>query len=409
MASIKNIKLHIVLFWAVVLAAGIFTLQYSTGSINTVVAVLTAVGFIVSIVKSYKKDGFIKDSFALNTSAGRKPVYDYIRFLAVILVIVVHVIGVDLDIAVDMAGTPIFAGLDFARWWALNCNVLFVMLSGALLLPYKEEPVLSFYGKRLTKIVIPLVVYYMWYYSFFGQRTEGTLDSPLDIVLGILTADIKSVGAYHFWLLYVIIAIYIVVPFLRMMLKNVSYEHLTGLEVVTIIILTYATYLPLKTGFDVSYLGWCGVAIAGYWCSKEESRKYDKWLILLGILASVGMGLVFKYDIFYSNTLWNLSPYRVLTGLGLFAIFFSVKNKLRDFWFIRLVSKYGFSIMLIHYWIIGNVLRKICGIGSVMYRGMGAVISVVVTLLLSFVAAYLIDNLIVSIFTYLIDKIKRIK
>ena len=58
MASIKNIKLHIVLFWAVVLAAGIFTLQYSTGSINTVVAVLAAVGFIVSIVKSYKKDGF---------------------------------------------------------------------------------------------------------------------------------------------------------------------------------------------------------------------------------------------------------------------------------------------------------------------------------------------------------------
>ena len=55
MASIKNIKLHIVLFWAVVLAAGIFTLQYSTGSINTVVAVLAAVGFIVSIVKSYKR------------------------------------------------------------------------------------------------------------------------------------------------------------------------------------------------------------------------------------------------------------------------------------------------------------------------------------------------------------------
>lgn len=409
MASIKKIKLHIVLFWAAVLAAGIWTLDYSTGSINSVVVAIAVVGFIVSIVKSYKNDGFIGDSFALKTTAGRVPVYDYIRFVAVVLVIVVHVIGVDLDIAVDMAGTPIFAGLDFARWWALNCNVLFVMLSGALLLPYKKEPVLSFYGKRLTKIVIPLVVYYMWYYTFFGQRTEGTLDSPLEIVLGILTADIKSVGAYHFWLLYVIIAIYIVVPFLRMMLRDLSYQHLTGIVVVTVIILTYATYLPLKTGFDVSYLGWCGVAIAGYWCSKDNSRKYDNWLIILGIVASVAMWLVFKYDLYYSNTLWNLSPYRVVVGLGLFAIFFKLKNGLRDFCVIRLVSKYGFSIMLIHYWIIGNVLRKICGIGSVMYKGFGAVISVVVTLVLSFIAAYLIDNLIVSVFSSLIDRIKKIK
>lgn len=116
MASIKKIKLHIVLFWAAVLAAGIWTLDYSTGSINSVVVAIAAVGFIVSIVKSYKNDGFIGDSFALKTTAGRVPVYDYIRFVAVVLVIVVHVIGVDLDIAVDMAGTPIFAGLDFARW-----------------------------------------------------------------------------------------------------------------------------------------------------------------------------------------------------------------------------------------------------------------------------------------------------
>jgi hypothetical protein len=65
--------------------------------------------------------------------------------------------------------------------------------------------------------------------------------------------------------------------------------------------------------------------------------------------------------------------------------------------------------MLIHYWIIGNVLRKICGIGSVMYKGFGAVISVVVTLVLSFIAAYLIDNLIVSVFSSLIDRIKKIK
>jgi hypothetical protein len=50
----------------------------------------------------------------------------------------------------------------------------------------------------------------------------------------------------------------------------------------------------------------------------------------------------------------------------------------------------------------------VCGIGSVMYMGFGAVISVVVTLLISLIGAYLIDNLIVVTFTSIVDGLKKI-
>lgn len=409
MELIKKIKLHIVIFWALIFVASIFALSYSTGAVSNVVVALAVVGAIVSLVRSFKSDGYLKDNLALAKNAGRTPVYDYIRCLAVILVIVVHVIGVDLNIAGDMAGQPIYANLDFARWWALNCNVIFVMLSGSLLLPYKQENVLSFYGRRLTKIVIPLVIYYVWYVFFFGQRAADFDASFGTIVKGLLTADIQSVGAYHFWLLYVIIAVYLVVPFMRMMLKDLSYKHLTGMVFVCLFILTYATYLPLQVGLDASYLGWCGVAVVGYWCTKEETRKYDTALIIAGAVSCVGMWLVFKYDPVFSDTLWNLSPYRLVVAMGIFAIFFKIKNHLKDLFVIRLISKYSFSIMLIHYWVIGNVLRKVCGIGSVMYMGMGAVLSVIVTLLISLIAAYLIDNLIVVTFTSIVDGLKKIK
>ena len=137
MELIKKIKLHIVIDWAAIFVASIFALSYSTGSVSYVVVGLAAVGAIISLAFSIKKDGFLKDNLALTKNAGRTPVYDYIRCLAVILVIVVHVIGVDLNIATDMTGQAIYTNLDFTRWWALNCNILFVMLSGALLLPYK--------------------------------------------------------------------------------------------------------------------------------------------------------------------------------------------------------------------------------------------------------------------------------
>ena len=409
MELIKKIKLHIVIYWAIILGAGILALSFSTGVVSSVVVGLAVVGAIFSIVNSYRNDGYLKSNLALGKNAGRTPVYDYIRCLAVLLVIVVHVIGVDLNIATDLAGTTIYSNLDFARWWALNCNILFVMLSGALLLPYKQESMGAFYVRRLTKIVIPLVIYYIWYLVYFGQRPAGQEFSVFDIIKGIATADLTAVGAYHFWLLYVIIAVYIFIPFMRWMIKDMPYKYLTGFVIATIFVLSYATYLPLNIGLNVSYLGWCGVAVVGYWCSKEETRKYDVALIILGLAACILMWFVFKYDPSFSDTLWNLSPYRLIASMGIFAIFFKVKDHLKSFYVIRLVSKYSFSIMLIHYWIIGNVLRKVCGIGSVMYMGMGAVISVVVTLLISLIGAYLIDNLIVITFTSIVDELKKIK
>lgn len=82
--------------------------------------------------------------------------YDYIRVLAVVFVIAAHVVQSDSEPA---AGTSAFMALRIMAVLFLNCNLLFVMLSGALLLNQKEEPVSVFYRKRIFKVVIPMAVY----------------------------------------------------------------------------------------------------------------------------------------------------------------------------------------------------------------------------------------------------------
>ena len=67
--------------------------------------------------------------------------YDYIRVLAVVFVIAAHVVQSDSEPA---AGTSAFMALRIMAVLFLNCNLLFVMISGALLLNQKEEPCLLY-------------------------------------------------------------------------------------------------------------------------------------------------------------------------------------------------------------------------------------------------------------------------
>ena len=103
---------------------------------------------------------YIKSILGIENGNGRRiKGYDYIRVLAVIAVIGTHVVQSDTQLS---AGSPGWIGLRITETAFLTCNVLFVMLSGALLLNRGEEPVASFYRKRVFRVVIPMAVYYMF-------------------------------------------------------------------------------------------------------------------------------------------------------------------------------------------------------------------------------------------------------
>ena len=81
------------------------------------------------------------------------------RVLAAVLVVLAHACSPMVDLAdADWKRLLLVGGLTLG----LSCNVIYVMLSGALLLnSRKEESVGSFYIRRASKVIIPLIAYYL--------------------------------------------------------------------------------------------------------------------------------------------------------------------------------------------------------------------------------------------------------
>ena len=356
---------------------------------------IMAVGSILAILTSSKDETYIRNSLSLIKS-DHTPIYDYIRCIAVVLVIVIHTINWDLAAATDMNGTCVYAALDHLRYWSFVCNSLFVMLSGALLLG-KNEPAITFYRRRLTKIAIPLIVYYVWYlweYDEFKTMTFGRLKNL------ILSQD----HVPHFWLINYLLLVYISMPPVRAFLRKLSYNALTILIAFTAAASVFLGATNSLSHPLVKIMGWILVSIMGYWCSRNETRKLDYPLIFAGILATI---YLFTMDTASANSegiLNNLSILRLLAASGIFALLFKIKGLLSAGYPIRLISRYGYGIMLIHMWVLYFVSRKIVITSSLEYHGIGLIISLVATLTISLIFTYFIDNLAVNIFNFKFTK-----
>ena len=95
---------------------------------------------------AYSED-YIKKLLGLEVRADRDFRYDWLRVLAVVMVIVTHAVQVDLSLGLVTDKHQIFI-CNIVYMLCLACNLIYVMLSGALLIPYKEEKLSDFYIKE---------------------------------------------------------------------------------------------------------------------------------------------------------------------------------------------------------------------------------------------------------------------
>lgn len=92
----------------------------------------------------------------------------------------------------------------------LTCNLLFFFISGALLLPYREETIGQYYRKRVVKIVLPFAVYSLFYLKLLvppaRERQAGPEKPP-----SAFLAHPSRWGPIYGWMM--LLALYLLVPF----------------------------------------------------------------------------------------------------------------------------------------------------------------------------------------------------
>jgi surface polysaccharide O-acyltransferase-like enzyme len=232
----------------------------------------------------YLKDG---DSFL--------PV-DLIRTVAILLVLLLHA-STESYVNVDLMSNQ---GVEI--WWASNiydsiarvCIPLFVMLAGALLLqPSKaDEPLRAFYRKRWDRLGVPFIFWCITYFAWAGL-VHGKQLTMQFVVQGVLTGPY-----YQFWFLYLLFGLYLLTPFLRVALKQVSRIIL---KYTLAIWFVGTAVVPLLTLFGPYYFnanffiftGWLGYFILGAYLTKVNFKRSLLYVGLIGGLMWTMLGTYF--------------------------------------------------------------------------------------------------------------------
>ena len=268
-----------------------------------------------------------------------------LRVLAALAVIIVHVSGIyDLNIA-DHQDPSWWVGNvfdSFARWSV----PVFVMISGALLLGGKQEDSLQFYQKRYARLIYPLV---FWSVFFILVR----LATNRNFFLGSIPDAIFTGTPFaHLWYVYMLVGMYAVTPFLKLIVNAVS-EF--GLLVLTLCLFV-AAVLNLFLGFEpefflLKFLPFLGYYVAGLYLNRARWVCPNRVLLLLFLIAWVVLFLsAGSASVINGRAAWlvfydYLNPPIIVMSIS---VFLMAKNGLFNYSGISKYARNTFGVYLIH-------------------------------------------------------------
>ncbi|MCR5395404.1 MAG: acyltransferase [Bacteroidales bacterium] len=229
---------------------------------------------------------------------------------------------------------------------------LFVVLSGALLL---DAPVLSFrefYRRRMSRVLLPFLVWatVVYTFSFLTHKYED-ISTWQDFVLSYIPYLITNRINDSHWFVHMILALYLMAPFLQRALLQCSQRVVASSLVAWFVVMVLRVVWPDVYGlrYVSSLFPFIGCFVAGYYL------KHYAQQLPLRRNASVALVLLTLVDIV------ELGQYSVLPHCMAIALFglFLTKPLLQCPKWARLgllVSSCSYMIYLVHIPLIRSIL-----------------------------------------------------
>lgn len=284
-----------------------------------------------------------------------KKIYiSYLRVIATVFVILIHASTGFLydfnDFSFDW---------QYANWInsATRCAVpLFVVISGALLLP-RQENILDSYKKRIPRLLYPFIFWTIVYIIYILTRSGLWSIWPQHQILDFAKNKLIHGANAHLWYLYMIIGLSFAVPFLSRLVSQLSFrdiEIFLLIWFISMIVLNkrFADEIP---NIDLTFFsGYAGYLVLGYYLSKKDF-SFPQWINIIALIAfTVITALMTHYLTEGNNKLETLAYNYVFptTALMAAALFILVKNwvtnKKQLPKYIALIDNYSFGIYLVH-------------------------------------------------------------
>lgn len=236
---------------------------------------------------------------------------DIIRLLACAMVVMMHS-----PIPTDSANGIILSTISYLT---TPCIGLFFMVSGALLLPppiSKSESALPYLRKRLSRVLMPTLVWTVFYIAVKQFANPAPVGQLLKTVVSI---PFSAQGHGVLWFMYTLVALYLLTPILHTWLtvateKDIRFYLQLWLIAMCYPILKMAVATnDTTTGILYYFSGYVGYYLLGYWLQRYPdalSLKTASVLMAISIAAPVAIKLAHISVDFY-EVFWYLSVFVV--------------------------------------------------------------------------------------------------
>lgn len=317
--------------------------------------------------------------------------FDIMRIVACLMIICMHA-----PMPSEHAN-PLF--LNATGYFMAPGLCLFFVISGALLLPVKTDT-FTFLKKRLSKVVMPTVSF-----TFLYLLLNAVNGGDVNWIRSICSLPFSPQGHGVLWFMYTLIGLYLVSPIISRWLDKSSKreeEFYLGLWAITMCYPLLKLLLDINesnTGVLYYFSGYLGYFVLGHYLNKyPESITLKKLLlpVILAVAAPVACKLL-HFEVDFYSLFWYLSIFVAILTVAIYVTISKYGQKLvgggRFRSFIVLSSNLSFGIYLIHIAIMRSFLWKQEWIININNYILQWAVIVLLTFILSWMAAYMISLL----------------
>lgn len=322
---------------------------------------------------------------------------DVIRAVAMIMVIGVHCID-PFYISLTLGSIP-----EYRHWAAIYGSLLrpsvplFVMMTGLLLLPVRQQPLGGFYKKRIFRVLFPFLIWSVLYNMFpwftgvlglpksiigdffcyvQGNESQALMDSLKDVAMIPFNFSFKE---NHMWYIYLLIGLYLYMPFFSAWIERADRKTKQIFLLIWFVSLfipylsAYVSYYMFGTstwnqfGMLYYFAGFNGYLLLGHYLKEGNDWPLGKTTLVSAVLFAVGYAITYagfseaaanmqsteaEMELFFTFCSPNVAIMTVAVFLLLQKVIIKNETVMKA---LANMTKCGFGIYMVHYFIVGPV------------------------------------------------------
>lgn len=330
--------------------------------------------------------------------------YEFIRALAMFFIIFDHNL------------TPYFADAEITKYlepFFVVGVTLFFMLSGKFAFRMNLEDksrYKKFYWKKVVGLIIPMLVYMAIKEFHVMAYNQHLAITPSSYLRHLGTSIINGYSYMEYWFLYILIALFVAVPFMSHMMQSFKKEDEKAFFIASLVMSTLSTIIPtlFNLNFAVEYyfIGYVFFFYLGFIAEDIfEKASAKKKLYIVGVLSFVATLLMIKAGKTFGYK--DVSPFYLLFTLASFIGLHELGKKLpqKSEKFIAFLGKHSLGVYMIHM----IFLYMINDFNFFSKNPLGYLLSTISIIVVSVVASLIIDSTIIKLLQKFTIKVLRLE